>query len=432
MSDIGQALNEGAEFARGLTADERKTAAYNALASTYGVALAGDPDTALKAQTYGQREKTNPIEVQQAGANLTGTNLDNTGKQQTNDYNALANPKKLVGLDLTNENTQATTANTQAQTNETNTLLPGKVSQQGATLKQTNAQTGLTNAETAKTGVETQQSRLALNTAQAAQDRQGAMGLLASLSDTAATGGDIGGKFDEMAPLIAKYEGVDPSHMAPLRAQLVKDPIGTINRLTDAINAAQTAALGGSGKAAGLATMVKLGNQQMGLKDGLTLMQSRVEGAQEIADTMTTLLPQMSELPTVAKAKALIPGTPEYQFHQLADQLRSNLSLNDLQAMKNTGLSMGRVTNAEMAAAGNALANLDIGLPKATLVANLKRANGTFKITADNLAGDLKRVGNGGLGAGHVAPKFQAGQVYTDAGGNKATFNANGTWTPVK
>lgn len=438
MGDYTPAANALAatEQASALDAEERKQTAYNIFSQTYGKALAGDPDTATKIQTYNQNQQLDPIAVQQAQAGLTTTNLTNTGKSQENDYNALANPIKLTGLTDTNAKTVADTGYVNSEANKNNTLLPGEVAQQGATLKQTNAQTGYLGAETAHTNVETQQGRLALNTAQGAQDRTAAMGLLSSLSDTAASGGDVGGMFDKMAPLIAKYEGVTPDHMSGLRAQLVKDPIGTINNMTDAIHSLQMAAVGqtkGGLNAAGLNTMVKLGNQQMGLKDGLTMMQSRVEGAQSTAQQMQDLLPQMTSVPTLAKAKAMIPGTPEYQFAQLAHQLTANLSLNDLQAMKNTGLSMGRVTNAEMAAAGNALANVDIGLPKAVLTANLKRATGTFQLTNDNMKADLARIGSGGLGAsGHITPKFTPGAVYKDAAGNAATFNANGTWTPVQ
>lgn len=417
MADYTPAANAlaGTEQAGALANDERKAAAYNALANTYGVALAGDPDTALKAQKFQQNALTDPIAVQQAQATLAGTNLTNTGLDQTNTYNAAANPLKLTGLKDVNANTEATTGYTQANTNKVNTLLPGEVAQQGATLKQTNAQTGYLGAETAHTNVETQTGRLALNTAQGAQDRTAVMGLLSGLSDTAVAGGDIGAQFDKIAPQIAQFEGVTPDHLAGLRSQLVKDPINTINTLTDSIHGLQMAALGqtkGGLNAAGLNTMVKLGNQQMGLKDGMTMMQSRVEGAQDVATQMQALLPQLASLPTVAKAKAMIPGTPEYQFSQLAHQLTANLSLNDLQAMKSTGLSMGRVTNAEMAAAGNALANVDIGLPTATLATNLAKAQGTFALTNANLKADLQRIGTGGVGGnGHIARAAPAGGV---------------------
>lgn len=435
MPDIGNALNQGAEFARGLAADERKTAAYNALNNVYGPALAGDPDTAIKAQEFKQREQTNPIAVQQAQANVSGTTLDNTGKQQTNEYNALANPKKLAGLDLTNDQTGAQTAEISANTNKTNTLLPGEVAQQGAQLNQTRAQTGLTNAETTHTNVETQQGRLALNTAQAAQDRQSAMGILASLSDVASNGGDVGAKFDTLAPLIAKYEGVDPSHMAPLRAALIKDPVGTINRLSEAIQAANLTAVGANGKAgAGALAMMKFSQGQMSLKDGLQFTQQRVAGVQPIVDQMSALVPQLSSIATIRKAKAEIPGTPEYKFQQLVEQLKPNLSLDDIRTLKASGTSLGRVTNQEMNMAANAMGNMDLGQDKSTINANLVRIGNTYKVVNSTIAKDIDRIGTGGgIVAKATAPsaKFVEGKTYTDAQGNKAMFK-NGQWVPVQ
>jgi hypothetical protein len=439
VPDIGNALNEGAQFERGLQADERKTAAYNALSSAYGVALAGDPDTAIKAQEYTQREQTNPIAVKQAQATLTGTDLDNTGKVETNNYNALANPLRLTGLADTNAGTEATTANTKATTNKTNTLLPGEVAQQGATLKQTNAQTGYLGAETEHARAETATSRFSLNTAEAAQDRQSAMGILASLSDVASSGGDVGAKFDALAPLIAKYENVDASHLPALRAALIKDPVGTINNLSSAIQAANLAAMGASGKGgAGALAMMKFSQGQMSLKDGLNFTAQRTAAVPDLAQQMDALVPQMSTIATIRKAKQAIPGTPEYKFEQLVEQLKPNLSLDDIRTLKASGTSLGRVTNQEMSMAGNAIANMDLGQDPSTLRANLKRIQTTYKGVNQDIQANIQRLGSGAGGSPGVpratAPKaFAPNTVYTDAQGNKATTPDGGkTWVPVK
>jgi hypothetical protein len=440
MADIGNSLNQGAEFARGLAADERKTAAYNALSNAYGVALAGDPDTTIKAQEFQQREQTNPIAVQQAQATLAGTGLENTGKAQENDFNALANPKKLTGLDLTNTGTEATTAQTKANTTRTNALLPGEVAQQGATLAGTRAQTGLTGAETAHANVETQQGKLALNTAEAAQQRTSAMGILASLSDTASAGGDIGAQFDKLAPLIAKYEGVDPSHLPQLREALVRDPVGTINQLSTGIQAANLAAQGAGGKStAGALNMMKFSAGQMSLKDGLNFTAQRTGAVPDLVNQMAALAKPgaMSTIATVRVAKAHIPGTPEYQFQALVEQLKPNLSLDDLRNLKASGMSMGRITNQEMSMAGNAVANMDLGQDLSTLSANLKRIGTTYDIVNKDLQAQIARIGSGGgmPGVPHAtqpkAAQFQEGVVYTDAQGNKAAYRG-GKFVPVQ
>jgi hypothetical protein len=68
-----------------LTDQVRKDAAYNALAKAYGPAIAGDPVNAFNASRADVQQKTAPTQVEQAGANLEGTQLENTGKQMTNE-----------------------------------------------------------------------------------------------------------------------------------------------------------------------------------------------------------------------------------------------------------------------------------------------------------------------------------------------------------
>lgn len=422
--DPNVALAEGAKFTDNLRDQSRKTAAYNALLAAYGPAVAGDPDTALKGQEFQQRTQTNPIAVQQASANLDTTTQENA-------YNALANPKKLTGLDLTNANTEAGTANTQASTARTNALLPGEVTQQGATLAQTRANTGLTQAQTQAENMDISKSRLALNTAAAANDRQAVMGILAGISDTAAAGGDVGAAFDKVAPMVAKLEGHDGADLTPLRAALVQDPVGTINRLTDAIHAANAQALGQSSKGGSLALQqVKIAGQNMALRDGLNFTQQRTAAVPALTDQISALIPKMATLATMRKAKAEVPGTPEYQYNALVEQLKPNLSLDDIRNLKSSGTSLARVTNQEMSMAANAIGNMDLGQDLSTLRANALRIKNTYNVVNSDVAAAIKRVGSGGgVGAGHVAdPKqtFVKGQIYTDSAGNKATWTGTG------
>lgn len=423
--DINNSVKTGISNSQDVIDNARKNAAFNALNAVYGD-ISGDPDAAVKMQEYGQREKLNPIAVDQAKAALTGTT-------QENEFNALNNPIKLQQGAANVANTQATTANTQANTDRTTQLLPGEVSQQGATLAQTRAQTNLTNASTANTNAETAQKRFTLNTQQGAQDRASAMGILAALSDTASAGGDVGGKFDELAPLIAQYEGVSQDHMAGLRAAMVKDPVGTINKLSTAVQAAQLSAMGGKTGAAGALQMLKFGQQQMSLKDGLNFTQQRTAAVPGLADQMLALVPRMSSVATVRKAKAEIPGTPEYQFDQMVEQLKPNLSLDDLRTLKASGLSLGRVSNMEMGMSGNAIANMDLGQNPATLTANLKRIQGTYKIVNDNLGADISRIGGtSGMGVKPATtPQYQTGAVYKDKNGNTATWDGT-KFVPTK
>lgn len=76
----GAALQEGINAQQSVTDNARKTAAYNALVNTYGP-IAGDPDSALKLQEYGQRERTNPIAVEQGQADLLAQKLRNANAE---------------------------------------------------------------------------------------------------------------------------------------------------------------------------------------------------------------------------------------------------------------------------------------------------------------------------------------------------------------
>lgn len=86
MADL---TNEGADFVRGLTADSRRAAAYNALSKSYGPAIADDPTNALNAA---KASAQTPLAVQtaqtaasQAQADLQKSQLENTdtaGQQQ--------------------------------------------------------------------------------------------------------------------------------------------------------------------------------------------------------------------------------------------------------------------------------------------------------------------------------------------------------------
>ena len=428
MATMGESLKGGSDFQGALTDAERKAAAYNVLNSTYGAAVAYDPAAALQAQEYGQREKTNPIAVDQARATLTGTGLDNSGKQQAQDFNALANPKKLTGMDLENEGQGLTNAKTAQDTAFAAEAQPYNMLEKKANIAQSNAATDASRAQT-------QVSRFALNTAQAAADRTTAMGILSSLSDVATQGGDIGAAFDKYAPIIAKFQGTDVSHIQGLRERLVQDPAGTINTLTDAIHAANEQALSAKGTKAAVAG--KAADQASAQVLGMKNIAERTAAVPMLVEQADGLVKGFSPVAAVRKVRAGIPGTNEYQYAKLMESLTANLALTDLQSMKASGLSLGRVTNAEMLAAGHAYANLDIGQDISTIRGNLRRMDSVYKTVNGNLALDIKRLENKAGGGGKIqnpvaAPagfKGVEGKVYTDKDGNQAVFK-NGKFIP--
>jgi hypothetical protein len=433
MGDYTPASNAlaASEQASALSADERKNAAFNALAKAYGP-QANDPDAALKMQQFGQHELTDPIAVQQAQADLTGKNLSNTGTQQTNDFNFLANPKKLTGLDLENTGKQDQNTQTEQTTDFDAQLQPGKVAQQGAQLDSTKAATRASNASTAASNAETAQRRFTLATDEGQADRTSAMGLLAGLSDVVNQGGDLGEAFDRLAPQIAKFEGTTPDHLQGLRAKLLQDPANTISQLGDAINAANQAAAASKGGAGALNTL-KFNEAKQAQVNALNVTAQRTQAVPAATDQALALVSAMSASAILRKARAAIPGTPEYKFEQLVTQIKTNASLDDLRALRASGTSLGRVTNTEFTASANAFANLDLGQDPKMLAGNLGRLKSTYGVINDNLQADIARLSktSGGNAAKAPAPaakaadgkKYVKDTVYQDAKGNKAKWD---------
>jgi hypothetical protein len=390
-------FDEGGQATQNAVDRFRKNAAFNALQKIYGP-IAGDPDSATKLQEYGQKEKLNPLLIQQQELTNTGTDLSNTGQEQTNALNQQLNPLKVE---------EAQIGNKQSQQNleQTGALFPTKL--EGAQLQnqgQALQNTGQSIANT--TGQQTQ------DIARSVQERQAAAGIVAALSDTAQQGGDVGALFDRYAPIIAKMEGTDPSHLTDLRAALVKDPVGTINALQSALQAAQNAAPTRPGVAK---PAVQTNAEKAG---ALEVIRERTQAVPQALDSAMALLPQMSNSAVLRKAQANIPGTPEYKFVQLTHQIGANLSLDDLRAVRASGLSLGRTNIAEFQASANAFANNDLGQDPSQLAANLKRLKGSYAQINSNIDSDIKRLKGGGLVAAQPKAKASPAQLLDSHGGN--------------
>lgn len=438
--ETGAALNAGAEFARGLTSDERKEASYNALNKAYGPAAAYDPAAALQAQSYGQHMLTDPIAVQADQASLDGKRISNAGATETNAYNVLAHPKMLLKDDL--DNTQ-----TAQNTNFTAQDQPGKLAQQAATIRGTNAQTAASYASAGASNAETAQRKFTLHNEEGQNIRTGAMGILGSLSDVAVNGGDIGAAFDKQAPLLAKMYNIDPQHLATLRTNLVADPTGTINGFTDTIHAADqeanNARLAGKGGAGGTgaAALAKAQGQASDRVNAMKAIAERTSDVPELMDQASSLVSQMSSIPAIRKARAELPGTAEYNYGQIMHRVQANLALTDLQAMKANGLSMGKVSNMEMKLSGEAFANTDVGLDAGMIRSNLARVKSIYTKVNANMQDDIVRIGKsaGGTGSGSThlqapiaaPPGFKGvdGQSYTSKDGSVAIYK-NGKFLP--
>lgn len=221
MADL---TNEGIEAANQLTLQHRKALAYNALRSGYGDAIAGDPDAAIKAQAYRQRELTNPLEVQQAQANLEGKQLDNTGQEQTNYFNAQSNPLKIQGLQLGN-------ARAQQETQQSAEAFPLEQ-------KKRRADINYVGASTRRAQVETAAESDKLATARREREVQAGRRVLSIVNDVFAKGGtpeQAVAAFDQHAPMLAQLSNVTGDHIAGVRQAIAQGP-AAVRRISEALD----------------------------------------------------------------------------------------------------------------------------------------------------------------------------------------------------
>ena len=206
--DVNAGMTAAQQAVEAQNTNIRRTMAFNALKKVYGD-VAGDPAAALKMQEYGQNEQLNPIAVDQAKANLTGTNLENTGRSQTNALNAAMNPEKI------------------AQAQETTREQPQIFQTDQAAKK---AQTGLTQASTAHVNVETQTAKQALSDQQNATAGRVLNGLV-SLRDQ---GGDYVAAYQRLAPTLVKM-GVIPADRAGVIGQAIQTKPDYLDQLVQAM-----------------------------------------------------------------------------------------------------------------------------------------------------------------------------------------------------
>jgi hypothetical protein len=198
LPGYGYAFKNYQDSTQAAITSARQTGAYNALAQQYGP-VAGDPDAAIKMQEFGQRQLTNPIDVQQKQASLTGTNLENTGRAETNSYNAQAHPLEI------------------AQKTEANREQPLQFNSEQ---QQRAASTASMRATAAHTGVETQTAQFALNEPQAAVTAR----VVNALSDARDKGADPSATFQSLAPALVQQGVMTKEHAVSLATAIRTNP----------------------------------------------------------------------------------------------------------------------------------------------------------------------------------------------------------------
>lgn len=365
--------------AAGLEAEQanwRKQKAMDALTNIYGPIAGGDPEDALKTQNYLTATQQDPLKTEALRLNNAGTGTANAQAVENLGFSTQQHPLQLQQDQNVVDQGGIKTQADQLGLNTDTALAPLKVAQ---------GQNEVTGG-----GIANAANADALTAAQAARQRASAQGLLATLSDAYNNGGDIGRAFDQIAPQIAALEGVDPNHLQPLRQQFVADPAGTINHLQTALAAANPPPATAGGTAAQrAANSPQARNAQA---DALEVIQGRTSAVPTTIDQATALIPKMSASAILRKARAQIPGTPEYQFEALTHSIGANLSLDDLRSLKQTGLSLGRVSNVEFVASQHAFGNLDLGQDPGQIASTLSRLGTMYKQINSNIGVDVQRL----------------------------------------
>jgi hypothetical protein len=379
----GDDLLAGQAYVEGLTNSNRKTAAYNALSAVYGP-IAGDPEAALKLQQYDFNTKQNPLLLEKDA-------LDNSHQGQVNAFDRANNPLLLQEKTLANQKAADTNAVDAA-------TAPARIEDANLKPEETRANIAGKGLENTGQGLANTTAQHALDLSDAAGVRDATSGILAALVPVVNAGGDIAGTFDKLAPtIVSMHPGMTPEQLATLRAQMIANPVETINNLQQAI---QAAAVSGNPALAAKAAAANTPEARAAKIAAMQFIQARVSDVPRTAAEASELVDHFSSIAIVRKANALYPGKPEYTFMLLQHKLAGNLSLDDLRSLRATGFTLGRTNVVEFTASAAAVANLDPGQDPAMLKASLARVGTIYKQASANMAVDIDTVKHMGLGGG--------------------------------
>jgi hypothetical protein len=120
------------------------------------------------------------------------------------------------------------------------------------------------------------------------------------------------------------------------------------------------------------------------------------------------------------KAQSFIPGTQAYQLKAIMEQIGSNTSIDDLRAMKQSGLSLGQVRVAEFLGVAKAIANTDLGTGIPRLRQQLGKLGGMYTQLYNSNNADietqrshLQQLQGGGVATPGPQPAAPGGVVAT-------------------
>lgn len=364
FTDFNPAINlkAGADFANTVFKAEQQQRQYNALRQMFGDAVG--PDDTLPQLDANRRQN------QKLPGELENQTLTNQGLKQTNAFNELNNPVKLQQNQADLTRTQqgnaydAQTMGSRVQQSQ-NTATQG---QQQAELNKQKIDKGATEAEDAATE----------------KSRNAALGITAAAKARIAAGEDPASVWNNIAPQVAAMEGVDPGQLDQLKRMFIADPQKTIDLVEQHANATRpnTALMRGqaalmqgeaakqraAAAAAGKSGKVDPADAASALEASKTMLDANIDNIDRLVGTAEkpgavrrgmassgigrTIQEHLAE-------KGVNYGTESYSVHKDIESIKHAISLTDLKALKDMGVSLGRVTNVEFEAASKAYETLD-------------------------------------------------------------------------
>ena len=430
-------------------AEARKAAAYNALRKTYGD-IAGDPTSALAMQKYGFDQQNNPLLIQQ-------NELQNNALSQKNSFDAQQDPLLLehqalsnTGQGIANENNQTISDKNKldlqtAHAAQLHGVLSGSLNtlttdgagitdptQRGALFdKQVAAITPLIGGDPQQI-----QQQLAAERQKFVEGGVDAIPGIQSDLDAAVTG--------MMTPKDRAALATQQARTGLVEAQTDKAKAGTA-----AANAKAAAGFGAGGdinknvagwiKANGKPDAIQAAiastqtfDQKLGivLGDGATAEKDQdgkwkvsAVGNNGLIGNALTLSDKVKGMsPAQIAIQSKIPGTDAFQLQQTLDQIGHSTALTDLQNIRASGLSLGRVTNTEFQAASQAIINPSVMANPARLKGQLYKLADLYYDTHDAATQRIKSQ-QGALDQYHA---FTKGTIYDTTGG----YNPSGGLAP--
>lgn len=159
-------------------------------------------------------------------------------------------------------------------------------------------------------------------------------------------------------------------------------------------------------------------------------MDAALKNAERLASPKTTGI--------VGWALSKIPGEPGYDLQTTIDTLVAGLGFDKLQELRDnspTGGALGNVSNQELNSLQSAVASLRLSQSEGQFRKNLQIVKNRYARIKSAIDADLAKYQETAAAptepGAQAAPKFVPGKIYRDAQGNKAIYQADGTWKDI-